>query len=103
MYRSGTVANKAYQVTFVKGKSGNPEGRPKEAKEVKEYARQFTKEAVDRLVSFMRQDSDIKTAKAAADSILDRAIGKPSQSVELDDSKSTIAAAILEIVQASKK
>lgn len=68
---------------FVPGKSGNPNGRSKVALEVRAYAQIFTKEAVDILVDMMRNSSDPKVRKSAADSILDRAIGKPSQDIEL--------------------
>lgn len=65
---------------FAKGQSGNPAGRPKEAAEVKDYARQFQTEAIDRLVHWMRSDSP-KASSAAAMAILDRAVGKPAQAV----------------------
>lgn len=68
---------------FEKGKTGNAGGRPKIAAEIKEYAQQFSKEAIDELVKLMRKSKDPKTRKAAADSILDRGIGKPFQAVEV--------------------
>lgn len=67
--------------TYPKGVSGNPSGRPAFAKEVREYARQFTEEAIDGLVLLARQKKDLKVAKAAWDSILDRAVGRPAQEV----------------------
>lgn len=70
-------------MTFRKGQTGNAGGRPKEAAEVKAYAQKFTIEAIDELVKLMRKSKDPKTRKAAADSILDRAIGKPVQGVEV--------------------
>jgi len=69
-------------MAFQKGQSGNPGGRPKENAEVTALAREHCKEAIEKLVALMRGD-DARLAKAAADSLLDRGIGKPSQSVEL--------------------
>lgn len=68
--------------TFKKGASGNPGGRPKEAAEVKALAREYGAEAITKLVELLRGD-DLRVAKAAADSLLDRAYGKPGQSVDL--------------------
>lgn len=69
-------------MAFQKGQSGNPGGRPKECAEVKELARQYGPEAIEKLVALLR-GGDARVAKAAADSLLDRAYGKPSQAVDL--------------------
>ena len=63
------------------GASGNPGGRPKEYAEIKELAREHGPAAIAKLVEFLHGD-DHKLAKAAADSLLDRGFGKPSQSVD---------------------
>jgi hypothetical protein len=67
---------------FVPGQSGNPGGRPKEDSEVKALARTAGPEAVQKLVELMRGD-DRRTALAAAQALLDRGFGKPSQAVEM--------------------
>lgn len=69
-------------MAFEKGKSGNPGGRPKECAEVKALAREYGPEAIQKLVELMRGE-DLRVAKAAADSLLDRGFGKPAQSMEL--------------------
>lgn len=69
-------------MAFQKGQSGNPGGRPKENAEVTSLAREHSREAIERLVALMRQDEDKKLAKAACDSLLDRGLGKPAQSLE---------------------
>jgi hypothetical protein len=67
---------------FQKGQSGNPGGRPKEDPEVKLLARQHTKEAVERLVYWMRSENP-KASVTASQALLDRGFGKPAQSVQV--------------------
>jgi hypothetical protein len=63
---------------FEKGKSGNPGGRPKEENLVKELAREFTSEAIERLGFWLRSDNP-KASVGAAVALLDRGYGKPHQ------------------------
>lgn len=69
---------------FNKGKSGNPGGRPKEVGEVKELARQHTVEAIETLVDIMKHGDRDASRVSAAEAILDRGWGKPSQAIEHD-------------------
>lgn len=68
---------------FQKGKSGNPGGRPKELAQVKELARAHTVEAVETLVEVMKTARSAVARIMAADSVLNRGWGKPTQAVEL--------------------
>lgn len=55
-------------------------------KRVRDHARQFTIEALDFLVGLMRDEGAAKVARIkAADSILDRGVGKPTVRVGDDD------------------
>jgi hypothetical protein len=67
---------------FSKGTSGNPRGRPKEHEDVKAAARQYTVESIERLAFWMRS-GDPRASVTAADKLLDRAWGRPSQDVML--------------------
>ena len=65
-------------MAFVKGQSGNPNGRRKESKDVIELAKKHTAEAIRKLAEIMRGDNT-RAAVHAANSLLDRAHGKPVQ------------------------
>ena len=67
---------------FEKGKSGNPGGRPKVIGEVQTLARQYTKEAIETLRDIMQNKKAPPAARGfAANSILDRGYGRPSQTI----------------------
>jgi hypothetical protein len=74
-------ANRDESGKFLPGRSGNPNGRPKDLHQVTQYARQYSKEAIDRLVFWMRTD-DAKASPAAANALLNRGYGMPSQVLE---------------------
>ncbi len=63
-------------------------GRPKRSKNrvsesLREYARQYTQEAVDVAVKLMRTAENENTRLAAATLIIERAHGKPRQEIEV--------------------
>jgi hypothetical protein len=74
---------------WVKGVSGNPGGRPKLELSVRELAQQYSTEALETLVHVMRtgKPGDRITA---ANAVLDRAYGRPTQSVEMSGDRSTL-------------
>jgi hypothetical protein len=70
---------------FVKGQSGNPGGRPKLLSEVQELARTFTAENIEGLMQIARNAKSPAQARVAARvAVLDRAWGKPGQSIDMN-------------------
>ena len=70
--------------TFRPGHSGNPGGRPKALVQVRELAREYTEEAIQKLVELMRKADSDQAQILAANSLLDRGWGKPVQPVGRD-------------------
>ncbi|MGB9880386.1 MAG: DUF5681 domain-containing protein [Anaerolineae bacterium] len=69
---------------FQPGQSGNPGGRPKAEGHVRELARSYTEEAIRTLAELMRTAKNERVRCAAAEALLDRAWGKPTQLVAGD-------------------
>jgi hypothetical protein len=63
------------------------------AREVRELAREHTPECIETLAAIMRSD-DEERSLAACRELLDRAWGKPSQSVEID---ATVESRVLQV------
>lgn len=84
-----------------KGVSANPGGRPKTEKEVRELAQEMSVEAVHTLGNVMRnEEADLRVRVAAANAILDRAIGRPAQAVHHSGSIETGSASLPEMLAA---
>src|SRR5215475_12262961 len=67
---------------FQKGVSGNPGGRPKVLGDVQELARQKSPEAINTLSNIMHDEKAPPAARvAAANALLDRGYGKPTQPI----------------------
>jgi HEAT repeat protein len=69
-------------MTFKKGVSPNPGGRPKIVQAIKELAMKKSPEAFERITQLL-DDPDPRISLAAAKEILDRAYGRPAQAVEV--------------------
>ena len=67
---------------FQKGTSGNPGGRPRVLGDVQELARERSPEAINTLAAIMDDPKAPQAARvAAANSLLDRGYGKPTQPI----------------------
>lgn len=67
---------------FAKGVSGNPGGRPKGAGDIRDIARKHTPEAIETLVTVMHNARATDQARVhAATALLDRAWGRPAQTI----------------------
>jgi hypothetical protein len=80
---------------FQPGQSGNPGGRPKALKAVEEAARAHTGDAIETLASICKNTQAPEAARvAAANALLDRAWGKPKQSLEPSDPRQAVTLVI---------
>ena len=78
------ISKKTVGRPFVKGQSGNPNGRPKMPKDLKEAFKAASPKALEILKKILA-DPEAKDSDRlrAAEIILDRAYGKPAQAVDI--------------------
>ncbi len=70
---------------FVKGQVANPGGRPKEVVHVRDLARTYTDDAIRTLAEIMGNGDMKESARvSAAQALLDRGWGKPTQPIDGD-------------------
>jgi hypothetical protein len=69
---------------YLSGNSGNPGGMSEAKREMQALARRYSVEAIERAVEIMRTGKSETIRLMAISIILDRAWGKPRQSVEIE-------------------
>jgi hypothetical protein len=84
---------------FVKGQSGNPAGRPRVAAEIRELARAHGEEALRTLAELMKSAAKEETRARAAEALLDRAYGRPSQSITGEDGEGPVQVQVLSLAR----
>jgi hypothetical protein len=109
------VANRTSKGCFVKGRSGNPTGRPKRPPEFAPdtagadrrtvgnlviEARKFSGLAVDTLVELTKDNHTDSTRYSAATALLDRGYGRPAQSLDLHLSADAITKRLSDMTDA---
>jgi hypothetical protein len=112
------MANRTGKGCFVKGRSGNPAGRPKEPPLLPGYApdptvadrrlisnlvveaRRYSALAVDTLVELTKDNHADSTRYAAATALLDRSYGRPAQSLDLHLSADAITKRLSDMTDA---
>lgn len=79
-------------MTFQRGQSGNPGGRPKETADVRALARKHLADSINGLAAIARDKKQPGTTRVAAyNSLLDRAVGRPAQAVAGPDGEGPVA------------
>ena len=90
----------ANKTSWVKGKSANPGGRPKEYFRNKDYARNKSEWAFKRLEEIARQNENLGSAYQETMGMLAYGIGKPVERIDLTNSDGSMSQAWLAAMKA---
>lgn len=83
MARRGLKPGQTNAGSFKAGEVNNPKGRPKTLPEMQALAQLHSVAAVEKMARILEESADEVTILRAAELLLDRAWGKPSQPTEL--------------------
>ena len=86
---------------YLPGNSGNPGGASDAKREMQTLARNHSVEAIERAVEIMRTGKSETIRLMAISMILDRAWGKPRQSVEIESQGKTLEQMLIAIWEAN--
>src|SRR5690348_5264019 len=87
-----------------KGQSANPAGRPKIEGRIRKLAQRHSRRAIRRLAKLIDSTNE-RIALAASSAVLDRAIGRPAQGVELTGANGEplrLSATVTDVAEAAK-
>jgi hypothetical protein len=99
-----TIEHQRHSGMFKPGQSGNPSGRPKEDKTIRDLARAHTADAIETLISIAKNPKASDSARVqASTALLDRAWGKPTQYNENHNTGESYADFILKIAYAEEE
>jgi len=94
-----TTQRKQHNGRFQKGQSGNPGGRPKMPREMKDAIQKRTPELMRALFELAAQNGDLRVKAVAIKELLDRGWGKSAQIVNAKIEGVDIAEAHLQALQ----
>ena len=81
--RNEKLAKSGEPHRFKPGQSGNPDGRAKKVRQIESLAQDAAEKALKRLIKLMSSENE-QVARAAANDVLDRAAGKPKQTMSTE-------------------
>lgn len=84
---------------FKKGQSGNPSGLPKDLREVIHLARSHTVTAINALAEIAGKGTSEAARVSASEALLNRAWGKPKDTVELTGAEGAPLGLVVKIVR----